>query len=168
MSLLSINNCTRRGSHLAKRLPCHALPIVPLITSHNLSRRKMAKRRTSRHSTGRQARLRQTPRRSERLGSSEAPQTSELREGSLSVQATKQGVNLSPLASSGRQTESLVSSDFDTRLSGGRREVKENLVWKLPWNSTKLISDRPWTITVRPPALPCQLSPIDTQNNFLF
>ena len=93
-------------------------------TPHSLSQLKMTERRTSRHPTSTTARPRQTTTRSERLGLSEAPQTSALQEGPLSVQAPKQGINVSPLASSGRQAGSLVSREFHIRSSRKQRNVE--------------------------------------------
>lgn len=91
---------------------------------HSLSQLKMTERRTSRHPTSTIARAKQTNTRDERLGSSEAPQTSALQEGPQCVQAPKQGVNVSPLASSGRQAGSLVSSEFHIRSSRKQRNAE--------------------------------------------
>ena len=103
---------------------CSINHTIPLFLARKLSRPKMEKPRTSQPSNGRTARARQKPRRSERIGSSEALQIFALQEASLSVQAPKQGVDISPLATSERQAGSFPSSDCHTYSSRKRSNAE--------------------------------------------
>ena len=90
-------------------ISCFINHTTPLLLVCNLSRPQMAKPRANQHSIGRSAHPRQAPRRSERITSFDATQTPALQQTSLSVQAPKQGVDASPLATTGRQAVSLAS-----------------------------------------------------------
>lgn len=76
----------------------------------------MTKSRANRRSIGRTARFPQAPRRSERIASSDQPQSSAPQEASLSIQAANQGINVSSLVTTTRQAECFSSSDFHTSL----------------------------------------------------
>ena len=110
-------------SNPSTRFPitCSINHTTPLLLARNLSQFEMAKSRANRHSVGRTARLRQVPRRGKRIASSDQPQSSALQEASLSIQAANQGINVSPLATTGRQAECFSSSDFHISLSHKRK-----------------------------------------------
>ena len=90
----------------------------------NSSRFKISKPRASQQVAGRPISCRLTPRRSEHIASSEAPQNSALQETSLSVQTLEEGVDASPLVFIERQAGPLASIQSDPPSSRERRKAK--------------------------------------------
>lgn len=84
----------------------------------------MAKPCTNQNPVDTKFRPRQKARRSERTASSEIIKASVLQAASLSVQAPKQAVNVSPLATTESQAGSVAPSEFHTRSSRKRRNAE--------------------------------------------
>ena len=128
----------------------------------------MAKPRVNQQSVGRPGRPRKTSRRSERIASSEAPQTSALQEVPLSVQTSKQGVNVSPLAISERQAGPFASSKYNSRSSRKRRKAEGKIGMEMSPDFQQRDKRAAMGIQVRSIALPCQCNRIGAQNHVLF
>ena len=112
-------------SNQSTRFPisCSLNHTTPLLLARSLSQSEMAKSRTNQHSVGRTARRRRVPTRGERISSSDPLQSSALQEASLSIKVAKQGINASPLATTGRQAECSSPSEFHNSISRRRKNA---------------------------------------------